>query len=185
MAALSVINSARVSISVTWDVVKSVTGFAGVRSNETITRLVNFTLGTGADQINEIYTAVLTVNAATTTDFDLTPTLTNVVNDLLIVLARVKFLMIELLTATDTDPAGTVIGTAASSITVFGDANSLPALNTAATTTTLGNGDAVVFIRRSATGIVVTGGTGDVLQIQNNDGATAAKVRVTLFGAAT
>lgn len=183
--ALSVVNSCRLTLTAAWDVVKSVTGFNGVRSNESVSRIVNFTLGTGADQCNEIYSAVLTVNAATTTDFDLTPTLTNVVNDVTITLARIKMIMIELLTATDTDPAGSVIGSSASSITVFGDANSTPFLNTAATTTTLGNGDAVVFLRRSATGIVVTGATGDILQIQNNDGAVAAKIRVTIFGAAT
>lgn len=66
-------------------------------------------------------------------------------------------------------------------LTLFGDANSVPILNTAATTTTLTPGGMFLMTNSSAAGIAVTAGTGDIIKIVNAAGATAY-VDVVLVG---
>lgn len=66
-------------------------------------------------------------------------------------------------------------------LTLFGDANGVPILNTAATTTTLTPGGVFVKTDISAAGIAVTASTGDIIKIVNAAGA-AATVDVVLIG---
>jgi hypothetical protein len=66
-------------------------------------------------------------------------------------------------------------------LTLFGDANGVPILNTAATTSTLTPGGSFVKTDMSTAGIAVTAGTGDIIKIVNAAGA-AAKVDVVLIG---
>lgn len=184
--ALDTVSTATVELKMNWDVEAARSGFTGVRNTETLTRRITFTKGAGADAINELCSFIQTVNASSTVDVDLSAALTNVVNSAAVTIARIKFIAIELLTATDTDATGAVIGTACSSILVGGDATA-PWLFLVDGTdkVRLLNGDFIAVSRRGATGLVVTGASADVLQIQNEDAVVAAKVRVTVFGAAT
>lgn len=66
-------------------------------------------------------------------------------------------------------------------LTLFGNANSVPILNTAATTSTLRPGGMFLATDISTTGFAVTAATGDIIQIVNAAGA-AATVDVVLIG---
>jgi hypothetical protein len=73
------------------------------------------------------------------------------------------------------------VSTNTTALTLFGDVNGVPVLNTAATTSTLTPAGCFVKTDASAAGIAVTAGTGDLLKIVNGAGA-AAKVDVVLIG---
>lgn len=66
-------------------------------------------------------------------------------------------------------------------LTLFGDANGVPILNTAATTSTLSPGGLFVKTDTATAGIAVTAGTGDIIKIVNGAGAVAY-VDVVLIG---
>jgi hypothetical protein len=66
-------------------------------------------------------------------------------------------------------------------LTLFGDANSVPILNTAATTTTLTPGGVFMKVDLSTAGIACTAGTGDIIKVVNAAGAVAL-VDVVLIG---
>lgn len=66
-------------------------------------------------------------------------------------------------------------------LTLFGDANGVPILNTAATTSTLRPGGMFMQTDISTTGIAVTAGTGDIIKVVNGAGA-AATLDVVLIG---
>lgn len=66
-------------------------------------------------------------------------------------------------------------------LTLFGDANGVPILNTAATTATLTAGGMFLKSDQSTTGIAVTAATGDIIKIVNAAGA-AATLDVVLIG---
>ena len=72
-------------------------------------------------------------------------------------------------------------GANTTNLTLFGDANSVPILNTAATTSTLRPGGMFLATDVTTTGIAVTAGTGDIIKIVNAAGA-AATVDVVLIG---
>src|SRR4051812_28109222 len=112
--ALDTLTQLLVSVSLAWNVGKSRAGFQSVGNSQNLQHRISFSLGAGADACNELVAFIQTVNASTTTDIDMSAALTNVVNDLAVTLARVKFLFAKLLTAADADDAGTVIGTACS-----------------------------------------------------------------------
>ena len=69
-------------------------------------------------------------------------------------------------------------------LTILGNANAVPILNTAATTMTLTPGGVFMACNPSATGWAVTAGTGDIVQIVNAAGATA-NADVVLIGASS
>lgn len=188
--ALSTISQAIARMTATHQVGKARTGYADLTDSDNGPNpadQVSFALGTGADQINEILSVILTIAASTTTDFDLSAAQTNVVNDALVTLARAKFVSFKLLGVADLDPVGTVLGTACSSVVVGAAAANpfLMFLTGATHTFTLGNGDFVMGTRRSATGMVLTSGASDTLRIQNLDAVNSAKVRFKLYGCAT
>jgi hypothetical protein len=58
-------------------------------------------------------------------------------------------------------------------LTIFGDANSVPALNTAATTITLQPGGVFLMTWPALAGIAVGAGATDIIQVVNGAGATA------------
>lgn len=182
---LSALTTMTTKIDIEWNVTKTRSGFQPVTNAQSLIKSISWSLGAGADSINELAAFIQTVTANTTTDVDLSAALTNVVNDDSITLARIKFLFAMLLTASDTDDDGNVTGNACSGITLFGDANSTLFLDDASDKVTLGNGDMFFRTRRSATGIVVTVSTADVLQIQNNDASVDAKVLLVIGGAAS
>jgi len=58
-------------------------------------------------------------------------------------------------------------------LTLFGDAASVPVLNTAATTATVRPGGVFLMVDRSSTGIAVTPTSADIIKIVNASGAAA------------
>ena len=152
-------------ISVPVSITKS--GLAYTRSNANNTAL-------GAD---EIYSAITSIAAAGNATLNLA-SLTDMILQTGVSLARVKGYRIQLLSATD----DTVNGTACSGITV-GNAgvNPFPFTFSVATTTfTLGNGEYIEWATPGTGGIVV--GTGTNLKVANNDAGVAAAVQITLLG---
>lgn len=69
-------------------------------------------------------------------------------------------------------------------LTLFGDAASVPILNTAATTSTLLPGGTFLMIQPPLAGIAVTAATADIIKIVNAAGASAT-VDVVLIGTST
>lgn len=183
--ALDSVTSMQLSLTINWAVGKTRTGLQPVTNQQTLQHRVAFTKGVGSDQINELVCYIHTVPAGTTVDIDLSAALTNVVNDPTVTLARVKFLFVKLLATADLDEEGNTIGNGCTGITLGGDANSFPFLKDPTDKLDLGNGDFHFLSRRSATGIVVTPSTGDILQIQNTDGGVDAKVLLLIGGAAS
>lgn len=172
----------KIEARINWSASKSQEGLAGLFSNENLNRTISMSVGTGSDQADEVVSTIVSVAASGTSDLDLGAALTNVVNDTAITLATVKAIVIELLTATDTDANGTVIGSAATNVTVGGDINAaVLGFGGATETWTINNGDFLAASRRAA-GWAITNATADILQIVNNDAAVGAEVRVTLFG---
>lgn len=121
----------------------------------------DFANGVGANQANVIWTSSRTLATATTEDIDLAGGgLTDAFG---VAVAPVKLRAVVIVsTATNT-----------TNLTLFGDANSVPILSTAATTTTLQPGGIYVMTWPATAGVAVTAGTGDIIQVANAAGATA------------
>jgi hypothetical protein len=183
--ALSTIDQFQLTLSLQWNVTKTRTGLQPLRNQENQQHRQTYTLGVGAGAINELVAYVHTVTAGATVDIDMSAALTNVVNDLAITLARVKVFFAKLLSASDTDADGNVIGNACSGVTLGGDAANWLFLTDPSDKVRINNGDMLLLTRKDATGLVVTGTTADILQVQNHDGAVDAKLLLILGGAAT
>lgn len=173
--ALSAITQLLFQRMISWTVKKTQTGLAkGISSSEQLTDTETFTLGTAADQAQNVATAIIDVTASGTTNVDLTA-LTSVVGDANMTVARVKLFCLELLAVADG-------GTACSSVTVGNAASNAWAwiLSVATTTYPLKNGDWVAWKSSDATGVVVDS-THKVIKVLNNDAVNAAKLRLTVF----
>jgi hypothetical protein len=175
VAQQSDVSAASLSTDVSMVISPSLSGSAGLlTATASGKKVLAFTLanGTGAEQGDKIYTATAQITTAGTLSLDLNGGgLVDPFGGAFNV-ARLKLIYI----------ASSKTNTTA--LTVLGTANAVPILNTAATTLTLGPGDVFAISRRAAAGIVVTAGTGDILQIVNAAGATA-NVDIILVGAST
>ncbi len=141
----------------------TLTGTAGLTTpSATGTTSIDFTLanGTGANQADKVYAHTYTILTGATEDIDLKAALTDDFGAAFTP-AKVVGVMIYSRTTNTTD------------LTLFGDANSVPILSTAATTMTLTPGDVFLVSRRAVAGITVTAATGDIIQIVNGAGASA------------
>jgi len=70
-------------------------------------------------------------------------------------------------------------------LTLFGNANSVPLLNTAATTVTLQPGGVYVYTAPATAGTVVTAGTGDIIQVANAGAGTSVTYDIVVIGASS
>ena len=134
---------------------------------------VALTNGTGADQANNVFADQRSIGAASSESLDLAGGLTNALGATLTFTA-IKAIMIQALA---TNGGNITVGGAASNAFVgpFGDVSD---------TIVLGPGDMVMLTRRSAAGMAVTAGTGDLLKVANSDGADAGLYRIILIGEA-
>jgi hypothetical protein len=121
----------------------------------------DFANGTGLNQASKVFTDTRAVLTAATDTMDLNGGTLVDAFGVTLVFATVKALIIR------SSPSNTT------NLTLFGDANSVPLLNTAATTITLQPGGLYVFTAPSIAGVVVTAGTGDIIKLVNAAGATA------------
>lgn len=125
--------------------------------------------GTGASQADLIWTDSRSLNASTTEDLDLSGSLMQPDGSAAI-FATVKALLIE----ADSGNGST--------ISVFGDANGFVGpLSAAANTLTIPAGGRIALAAPVA-GWAVTAGTGDIIQVANNDGSAAATYRICVIG---
>jgi hypothetical protein len=134
---------------------------------------------------DELVSFVQTVGASASVSVDLT-TLTDIMQSTGVSLARVKGVVIRLLSATD----DTVVGTAASSVTIDGTvANGWTSqafsgwFGNATSKMDVPNGGVLAFGTPSAAGVLVDA-THKVLKVTNNDAGLSAKVQISLQGAA-
>lgn len=169
---------------------------ASVRDNNTITTIspvkwadtlawaLNFTsAGAGAAAFNQLCIGVLSIAAGTGTTgtIDLAGSLTNVLNDASVSFARVKIMIVKLLSATDTEPQA---GTACSSIRIGAGSNPFPGwFVDVSDKLELTNGEILVLGGTGATGHAVTAGTGDIVTFENRDNSVAAKIFYAFYGA--
>lgn len=156
-------------------------------------KTITFTVG-GAiqDGINEIYSKITLITASANTSIDLT-TVSDILNQSAINFARVKLIMLRLLSTTD----DSTNGTAASSITVNNTVtNSLSSQSNSGwfsnaaegaasgSKFTIANGDGLLWWTKRTAGVLVDG-THKVINIVNNDGAVTAAVQLTVLGSDT
>lgn len=182
--ALDTVSTMQVAVNFNWNVAKNLTGFSPVSNNSSPTHRISFTKGHVADQLNELVAIVVTVPPGPGgIALDLSAALENVVNDVNVTLAKVKFLFVKLLSAADQDPAGTALGNACSGITVGENSDEMAYLTEPTAGIPLGNGDMFMITRRAGDGIHVGGSHNDKLTFWNEDPAVDAKVMVILGGA--
>lgn len=156
-------------------------------SNTTINKKSNYSV-TGAavaNGINQVMSRIYSVAGGGTTTIDLTAAIRNVVNDGTATLARIKGFMVRLLSVAD----DATNGTAASSITLgnsgandWTSQGGSTGLGSATSTFVVKNGSWMGFGNDDAAGTVIDA-THKNLKIANNDGAIAAAVELTFFGA--
>lgn len=134
---------------------------------------IAITSGTGADQANNVFADQRSIAASSSEDLDLAGGLVNALGATLTFTA-IKAILIQALT---TNGGNITVGGAAANgfVGPFGDATD---------TIVLGAGDFAMITRRSAAGMAVTAGTGDLLKVANSDGAAAGLYRIILIGEA-
>jgi hypothetical protein len=166
---------------------KTGTTYGQITNNSTITKKFSYTLGGNvALGVNEIYSSITSISSSSNTTLDLTA-LTDLINVASINMARVKAIVIQLLSATD----DSINGTAASYITVGNNnTNDLVSqsgsgwLNDVTSSIDIPNSGFLAFAVGNAAGVAVDA-THKLIKIANADGALAAAVQVTLLGSTT
>jgi hypothetical protein len=128
----------------------------------------SFANGVGASQADKIYSIQLSIASAGTSSSDLQGSLVDALGAAFTPV-KLRCIYIESASANTTN------------LTLFGDANSVPILNTAATTSTLQPGGIFFYCNPPLAGTTVTAGTGDIIKIVNAAGATAT-VNLVLIG---
>jgi len=165
------VSAASLSSTITLRVQATLTGTVGLGTATVpidITYTKTLANGVGASQADKVYSAELSILTAATTDLDLQGSL---LDGLGAAFTPVKLRCVYIESAASNT----------TNLTLFGDANSVPILNTAATTHTLLPGGIFLVCQPPLAGTAVTAGTGDIIQIANAAGATAL-VSVILIG---
>lgn len=121
----------------------------------------SFTNGVAANQADTIWTDTRSLATGATEDLDLAGGALTDAFGVAFAPAKVKAIYIKAAAANTTN------------LTLFGDALSVPILNTAATTVTLQPGGIFMLIEPPLAGIAVGAGATDIIQIANAAGATA------------
>lgn len=141
---------------------------------QSLTSLFSWTVanGTGADQMDLIFSDTREIAAGADDDLDLAGGLTDAFGAVL-TFARVKFLYVS----ADADNGGLIqVGGAAANQFINWVANASDILNVPAE-------GAFAIFAPAATGYVVTAGTGDILRITNSDGGAVANYSIVIGGA--
>ncbi|MEZ0155261.1 MAG: hypothetical protein AB9Q22_10230 [Candidatus Reddybacter sp.] len=126
--------------------------------------------GAGLNQANQMFTDQRTVALSTTDTLDLSGTLVNNLGQT-VALTKVKALIIS-----------AAVGNG-STLTVGGNVNAFADwLGAAAHTVKVRPGGVLCLVAPDATAYAVTGGTGDLLDITNDDGAAAATYDIVVIG---
>lgn len=161
--------SSRVQVTLTGNYTSTV-GLAEVAAPLASQKIQDFTNGTGANQANVVWTSRRTLTTGASEDLDFAGGGLTDAFGAAVAPVRVKALYITASTANTTN------------LTLFGDANSILFLNTAATTVTLKPGGTYVYVDPSSAGITVTAATADIIQVANAAGASATYDIVVIGG---
>lgn len=121
---------------------------------------VSFANGVAAGQANKVYAEKRTLLTAATDTLDVQGSMTDIFGAAFTP-AKLKLVAIYSYSTNTTN------------LTLFGNANSVPLLNTAATTITLQPGGMYFFTAPPLAGVACTAGTGDIVQVVNAAGASA------------
>lgn len=137
------------------------------------TKTVSLSFGTGANQVDKVWTDTRTIAASTTEDLDFAAGgLTDAFGDAMTI-AELKVLIV---CASSSNTNNVVVG---------GDAASIPFLSTAATTTSVKPGGCFVLTDPSAAGIAVTATTGDIIQVANSGAGTTVSYDIIVMGSSS
>ncbi len=142
-----------------------------VRIDQPFTKSLDLASGTGVNQADQIFTDTRTVAASTTEDLDIRGTSLTDAFGANVAMVRMKLLVV-------CAAAGNT-----NTVVVGGDANSVPFLSTAATTTALPPNGCFVYFNPSAAGVTVTDTTGDVIQVANGGAGTSVTYDILVIGA--
>lgn len=137
---------------------------------ETLASRITITDGAGANQATQAWGDTRTLAAATAEDLDLSGSLTNGLGST-VTLTRIMALMI---TAASANPSTITIGDAA--------ANAWEGWCAAGSTVSLRPGGCMILVAPDAAGYVVTAGTGDLLQVENDDADDPATYSILILG---
>lgn len=173
--------------SLNWQVSNLITGHQPYQQGDNVSTSYQF--GTdnennavgGADEVVSFLQAIAPGGSVT---IDL-KSVTNILQQSGVALARLKGYKIRLLTSGTKGAVDSVNGTLCSSIKVGGGANACTLNMNAAGELTVNNGGSQQYFDPSAAGFVLVSPTTKNVLITNNDGSVAATVQVTLIGATT
>jgi hypothetical protein len=146
----------------------STVGLAPVQALLAVLKSIALASGTGADAADKIYTSEASIATGATLSLDLAASLEDALGAAFTP-AKLKLLLIYSRTTNTTN------------LTLFGDAASVPIVNTAATTMTMRPGGLLLIVAPDATAIAVTATSADIIKIVNASGATAV-VDIVLIG---
>lgn len=180
--AFDTLENATFTITLKQTAKKSSTGLKPRSEQDTLQNTIAWTLGTGVNQINAAYVALLSIAASGNQVLDLTA-LTDTLGNALS-FAGIKAIFIQLLGTADLAPDGVTTGNGCTGITVGNNATnpfSAPISDQATGTITFVNGEQFGRGRDSAAGWTVDA-THKSLKIVNNDAVNAAKVLIGLQG---
>lgn len=176
--ALDTITTCAFKILSRWNVLKTPSGVVSSIRSDTeaeIGESLTFTLGTGANQANNIVYKDTTLAASASTTFDLRADLASVCNETGLLITAVKAMIIQNKTTT----TSTLIKVGGAASNPWFDAASGPFVDG---TSLIGipNGGAIAFTNPSSAGSI-TDATHKALKILNADGTNSATVRMILF----
>lgn len=169
MATSLTVNQLRVSVGWQYD---NVHAFGNSSNANSFTYSKSLTDGSGASKANKIYLATVTIAAGGNLQVDLSGSLNDIYGNLL-TFTRVKAVYFEL--ATDTSSTSITVGGASSNAFVNWVADATDKVR-------IRNGGTFFLACTDATGYVVTAGTGDILQINNEDGSNIATIKMCIIG---
>lgn len=164
--------TARIQIMVTGSYTNAM-DLQSASASPSLNNVLSLASGTGANQANLMWSDTRTLAASANEDLDFAAGgLTDAFGT---VFSPVALKVLIVCAAT----------TNTNNVVLFGDANSVPVLNTAATTLALKPGGCYVYTDPSAAGTAVTGGTGDIVQVANSGAGTSVTYSIIAMGDAS
>jgi len=132
-----------------------------------------YSSGTGAGQVDRVYTATRTLSASATEDLDLAGSLTDALGNTAIAFARIKSILVSAAAANTNNVQVTRPAS-----------NGVPWLMAAGDGIALRPGAAVAWLSGAAdaSGVVVTAGTGDLITVTNSAGTTSVTYTIVITG---
>lgn len=165
------VGAATLTTRVSVNIGGSLVGTAGITTPTAAVsaiKTIDLANGLGAGQADKVYAVSTTIASAGTLSIDVQGSLTDAFGAAFTP-AKLKVVYVYWSSGNTTNA------------TLFGDAASVPILNTAATTSTLLPGGLFLMVQPPSAGIAVTATTADIIKIVNSAGATAS-VDVVLVG---